>query len=360
MDIHRPTLLINRAVCERNIESMINRAQKSGVRLRPHFKTHQSAEVGDWFRAKGVAAITVSSISMARYFADHGWDDITIAFPVNLRELDDIKSLAGQVKLGLLVESEAAAEALVREINDPVDVWLEVSTGYHRTGIPWNNHNEANDIASIIQQRSDFHLRGLLTHAGHTYAARDRDTIRHIYRETLVRLLDLRSHLAVQGLDKLEVSVGDTPACSVIDDFSGIDEMRPGNFVYYDVMQTYIGSCPVEDIAVAVACPVVSKRVYDFQPQLTVYGGAVHLSKESVLDEQDRNMFGLVGFLNDSGWEVVNDGTYVKSLSQEHGVIHATQAVYDHVEIGDLLAILPVHSCLTVDILRHDAVIIQD
>lgn len=358
MDIRRPTLLINRAICERNIDRMVHRAQNSRVRLRPHFKTHQSAEVGEWFRAKGITAITVSSVSMARYFADHGWNDITIAFPVNLRELDDIKTLVSQVQLGLLVESEAAAHALVREINDPVDVWLEVSTGYHRTGVPWNDDQEAADIASIINQKSGFNLRGLLTHAGHTYAARDQDTIRHIYRETLVRLLDLRSHLAAQGLDKLEISVGDTPACSVVDDFSRIDEMRPGNFVYYDVMQTYIGSCSVDDIGVAVACPVVSKRVYDFQPQITVYGGAVHLSKEAVVDEQGRTMFGLVGFLHEGGWEVVNDGTYVKSLSQEHGVIHATQAVYDRVEIGDLLAILPVHSCLTVDILRHEAIIL--
>jgi D-serine deaminase-like pyridoxal phosphate-dependent protein len=358
MDIRRPTLLIDRTICERNIKTMVRKSDNSHVRLRPHFKTHQSAEVGEWFRAAGVSAITVSSVSMAQYFAEHGWTDITIAFPVNLRELDEINALAGQVRLGLLVESSKAAQSLVDALQYPVDIWLEVSTGYHRTGVPWDAHQEAEAIAGIIKRKSDFKLRGLLTHAGHTYGARDPETIGRIYHETVARLADLRNYLVAQGLAELELSIGDTPACSVIDDFNGVDEIRPGNFVYYDVMQTHIGSCSIDDIGVAVACPVVSKHEYDAQPQITVYGGAVHLSKDSSIDEQGRIVFGLIGFLNDNGWKVITDGTYIKSLSQEHGVIHASKAVYDRVEIGDVLAILPAHSCLTVDILRHDAIIL--
>ncbi|MDQ1351629.1 MAG: hypothetical protein QG657_1934, partial [Acidobacteriota bacterium] len=54
-------------------------ARSPGVRFRPHFKTHQSAQIGQWFREMGVSAITVSSVDMALYFAQHGWTDITIA-----------------------------------------------------------------------------------------------------------------------------------------------------------------------------------------------------------------------------------------------------------------------------------------
>jgi hypothetical protein len=42
-------------------------------------------------------------LDMARFFADHGWQDITIAFPVNVRQLPALDSLAGRVRLGLLV-----------------------------------------------------------------------------------------------------------------------------------------------------------------------------------------------------------------------------------------------------------------
>jgi len=33
-----------------------------------------------------------------------------------------------------------------------------------------------------------------------------------------------------------------------------VDEIRPGNFVFYDLMQYRIGSCSVGQIAVAMAC----------------------------------------------------------------------------------------------------------
>ena len=90
MLIETPTALLNTSVVKRNIAAMAQKAQQNGVRFRPHFKTHQSATIGEWFRAEGVTAITASSVSMARYFADHGWHDITVAFPVNWREIDAI------------------------------------------------------------------------------------------------------------------------------------------------------------------------------------------------------------------------------------------------------------------------------
>ncbi len=99
LKINRPTLLVDEALCRRNIARMAEKARIAGVRFRPHFKTHQSAAIGEWFREAGVTAITVSSVSMARYFSGAGWSDITIAFPVNLREMEEINRLAGEIHL---------------------------------------------------------------------------------------------------------------------------------------------------------------------------------------------------------------------------------------------------------------------
>jgi hypothetical protein len=41
---------------------------------------------------------------MAQYFVDDGWNDITVAFPVNLREAGIINELAGRIQLNLLAE----------------------------------------------------------------------------------------------------------------------------------------------------------------------------------------------------------------------------------------------------------------
>src|SRR5690606_14524169 len=97
---------LDKEVVLRNIERMAKKAAEHRLRFRPHFKTHQSAEVGEWFRAFGVEAITVSSVRMAEYFAVSGWNDITIAFSVNVLELFNINRLAANIRLNVLVENK--------------------------------------------------------------------------------------------------------------------------------------------------------------------------------------------------------------------------------------------------------------
>ena len=41
-------------------------------------------------------------------------------------------------------------------------------------------------------------------------------------------------------------------------------------------------------------------------------------------------------------------GGFVRSLSQEHGIVHLPPEAMDRIKVGDLLMVLPVHSCLTV------------
>jgi len=87
-------------------------------------------------------------------------------------------------------------------------------------------------------------------------------------------------------------SYGDTPSCSLADELNDFDEIRPGNFVYYDLMQYQLGACTFDDIAVVVACPVVS--VYPQRNELILYGGAVHLSNEHLADNNGRKIYGYV------------------------------------------------------------------
>jgi len=76
-----------------------------------------------------------------------------------------------------------------------------------------------------------------------------------------------------------------------------------------------------------------------------VYGGGVHLSKEGV-DYQGKTIYGFAGTFTDKGCKISDQKSYVKKLSQEHGIIHASDELISQVAVGDLLAILPVHSCL--------------
>jgi D-serine deaminase-like pyridoxal phosphate-dependent protein len=350
MKLSIPTLLINEEIVGRNLSAMLHKAEESGAIFRPHFKTHQSEAIGEMFRKRGVNKITVSSVSMAKFFADRGWDDITIAFPLNLLEMDAINQLASRIRLNLLLESVRVAERLVQVLRYPVGVFVKIDTGYHRTGLLPEETDEIDALLKVFASSERTNFKGFLTHAGHTYHARSSSEILTIKENAANKMLRLKRKYQSQYPDLL-ISYGDTPSCSLADNCSEFDEIRPGNFVYYDVMQYHLGSCRLEDIAVVAACPVVA--VHPQREEVVIYGGAVHLSKEFIAADHDFRLYGYVVKLDDKGhWGKPVPGAYVFSLPQEHGLVKIPRIHLNEIAEGDVLGIMPVHSCLTAHLIQ--------
>lgn len=353
--LKRPTLVINETICRRNIARMVDMAAGKDLLLRPHFKTHNSVVVGKWFRESGISAITVSSITMTTLFAEDDWNDITIAFPLNLRELEDINLLAERINLNLLIESETSINKLVEEMEFPVGFFIKVDTGYHRTGLAPDNYRLINSILKESEHNPLLSFKGFLTHAGHTYKARGKKEILEIHHRSIKIMEGLKLKYS-ENYPGLIISTGDTPSCSVADNFTGVDELRPGNFVYYDLMQERIGSCDYKDIGVAVACPVVAK--HDDRQEIVIYGGTVHLSKEQLLDDEGKVIYGRIAEPADRGWTDPIDNVWVTALSQEHGIISSCNPeFFRRTNIGDILMILPVHSCLAANLLEDQIIV---
>ena len=342
-----PTLLLDEAICKENIQRMVGRARRHQLRLRPHFKTHQSLDVGRWMRAEGIEAATVSSLSMAAFFAPE-WDDITVAFPFNVHELATVNAVAKKVRLGLTVENEAALTVLDQGLETTVRIWMKVDAGYHRTGVPVEQLDQIQALLEKAAASEKMEAAGVLIHAGHSYDVRGDRAIGEVHRQTLKAVAKLRAALSGQFPD-LEYSIGDTPCCSTMEDFEGCTEMRPGNFVFYDVTQHYIGSNKIRQVAVALACPVVA--LHPDRNEVVVYGGGVHLSKDATSNEAGEKVMGLPVSITESGWDEPWPGCRVSKLSQEHGIISVTPEVMATLSVGDWVGILPVHSCMTADLM---------
>lgn len=328
---------------------MSRQAHDNGVEFRPHFKTHQSAAIGQWFREAGISRITVSSLKMAQEFMQQGWNDIFIAFPVNLLELDQINQLAGKVQLLVSVDSEESAVALARHIRHPLGICLKIDTGYHRSGLDPTKTDRIAAILGIIKQSPQLSFIGFYTHDGHTYHAESTTAIVAIAEQSRNILMRLKDRF-VGDYPELILSVGDTPSCSLERSFEGIDEIRPGNFTFYDLMQWKLNVCSISDIAVVLECPVVSKS--PDRKEMVIHGGAVHLSKES-LHYEGNTIYGLVVPMTNSGWGEPLANAFVSGLSQEHGIISCDQDTLNHFQVGDTLGILPVHSCLTANLASY-------
>ncbi|MCB8964090.1 MAG: alanine racemase [Bacteroidales bacterium] len=345
--MHRlPYLLLNTDICKGNIDRMAKKAILHKLTLRPHFKTHQSAQIAEWFRELGISSCTVSSVKMTEYFANAGWSDITIAFPVSPFEVDAINALAKRISLNVIFSSASNLLKSVNLLTENIGVFIEVDVGHNRSGVDHENTREIALMVNQLEENPKLMFRGFITHAGHTYKAKSTDEVLKIHRESISILIKLKAFWKESHPDII-VSYGDTPSCSIADDFWGIDEIRPGNFVFYDVMQSQIGSCTTNDIAVAVICPVVDIN-HDRQ-EAVILCGAVHLSKDSINLPNGETTYGMVCAFDGNTWGKPLEELYVKSLSQEHGII-AYSGNFPF-KVGDLLAILPIHSCLTVDLM---------
>ena len=348
-NIASPTLILDKNKCLNNIRLMAEKAKKHHLIFRPHFKTHQSRTIGKWFKQFGVNKITVSSLKMAEYFANDDWKDITIAFPVNIREIDTINSLAEEIQLNLTIENIESVKFLNDELKFEVGFFIKIDTGYRRTGISFDIFLTIDKILKAASASSKLKFKGFLSHTGNTYNAKSVDEIRDIHNDALNKLSFLRNQY-IEKYPDLIMSIGDTPSCSIIDSFPEIDEIRPGNFVFYDLMQNQLGSCNFDQIATIMVCPVVAK--HSERNEIVIHGGGVHFSKEFI-EINESKVFGKLVHLTSNGWQEANEDYYLIKLSQEHGILKISGDLFNEINIGELVGIIPVHSCLTANLMKE-------
>jgi D-serine deaminase-like pyridoxal phosphate-dependent protein len=343
--IKTPSLLLDIERVRKNAERIASMAAQNGVRLRPHIKTHKCIEVAQIQTAGHMSAITVSTFAEAKAFAKHGISDITYAVPIERGKFEEaIGLLQGGVKLNLLTDDaetsrmldEAAGEAGVK-----FDVFVKIDCGTHRVGVEPHTA-EAVEIPRQLSDAANLNFAGILTHAGHSYNAQSKEEMLAVARHERDSMVELATRLRGQGIEVPTVSIGSTPTMSCIDHLDGIDEIRPGNYIFFDAYQATLGSCGFEDTALTVLTAVIHKDIS--RRKLVVDAGAIALSKDR----------GPVGIEPGCGYGHVLDiegnetGMRVTSLSQEHGEIEAGESsLFDDLKVGDRLRILANHSCLT-------------
>ena len=341
--IPSPTLLIHEKITRANLQKMASKAHALGKKLVPHWKTAQSRIIGTWAKDYGIREVTASSISLAEYLSGQGWDCIHIAFPFNIREIPRLNRLAAKQGISVQVVNAATARALAEGLTAQVEFFVELDAGYGRTGIQSTDESELEAIFNQADRSEFLKFKGFYIHPGHTYYGKDTDKIHLESQEALAKM----KAKYLSRFPKAVTRLGDTPGCAVREDFGGVDELGPGNFVFFDLMQVQLGSCTKEDIAVCLAVPVVDIR--KDRKEILIHGGGVHLAKDVLIHENKSKNFGEIVLLNDKGWTIPSHSSFVKSISQEHGIIQASEELLASIQVGDLLGILPVHSCMTAD-----------
>lgn len=339
-DLKTPAFLIDRKRIVRNIRAMSERAGSMGVSLRPHVKTHKTIEIAR-MQVKGHASgITVSTLAEARFFAQAGFDDITYAFPITPNKIDEAANLARKLEsFHLLLDHADMARALVRyaeQHGTRFSVFLKIDPGYHRAGVDPKSE-EAVSVATTLHQAEAVDFAGILTHGGHAYHASSPDGIRQAARDEQDALVRAARRLEKAGIPCPVISAGSTPTAVHGASWDGVNELRPGNYVFFDRFQASIGTCSLDDCAATVLATVAG--VYPDRNELLIDAGALALSKDP----------GATQLSSDFGFGAVlgHDDLIVHSLSQEHGLIRSERPIrFDAFPLGTTIRIVPNHSCL--------------
>ena len=342
--ISSPKFVIRTETVKQNIEFMVSKLPDSCT-FRPHFKTHNNKITAKLFKEFGINKITVSSVEMALFFRQLGFRDITIAFPVNPREHRSLNKLGSNTTLGLCFSNIKSAQIISNLRNIKANAWIEIDTGYNRSGIIWNDLNQIEECIQTITKSENLSFKGFLTHNGETYSLNDQSKILDSSFESVNKMKQLKQHF--NKYNPL-ISIGDTPGCSLMTDFEGIDEIRPGNFVYYDLMMLEKNVCTLNQIAATLFCPIVD--IHPERSEIVIHGGAVHFSKES-LKTDNKIVYGRAIKHIRSETSEINEN--LTSISQEHGIIEIQNSKISNYNIGDLVEIIPVHSCLTANLMKN-------
>jgi D-serine deaminase-like pyridoxal phosphate-dependent protein len=323
---------------------MSERIKQFGADLRPHIKTHKCIEVARIQTAEHSGAVTVSTLTEARAFAANGFTKITYAIPIESGKFNEAIAISRDCELSLITDDIDVPDQLnaaAKQANVQVNLFLKVDCGYHRCGVEPTDP-AATEIPRRISNASNLRFAGILTHAGHSYNCQTKPEVFALAkheRDLMAGFADtLREEVGAVPI----VSIGSTPTITTVDHLDGIDEVRPGNYIFFDAFQATLGSCAVNDCALTVLASVVHRD--RGRRKVIIDAGAIALSKDRGPAHLNPNCgYGRVLDLNGEDLNLT-----VCEMSQEHGVVKVNdEKTLDALSVGTRVRVLENHSCLT-------------
>lgn len=337
--LETPAVLVDLDVLERNIARMAAQAHERDVRLRPHAKTHKVVEIGRMQITAGAAGLSLAKTSEAQVFADAGFSDLFVAYPVVGEDKGrHLLALADRIRIAVGVDSETGARTLAQVFHSArrtLDVLLKVDVGFHRVGV---SPDGAVDATRRIGDLPGLRLRGVFTHAGHGYLADTPEGVAGVGRSEGETLAAAAAAVRAAGFPVEEVSVGSTPTARYAMRVDGVTECRPGNYVFHDASQVSLGTCGIEDCALTVLSTVVSVPAPD---RAVLDAGSKTLSSDPLRPRPAG--YGLI----------LGRRSVIERLSEEHGVVAVTPG--EGFRVGERVRILPNHACVVANL--HDRLV---
>lgn len=348
LSLQTPCLLLDEARLRANVARMKARLAGLGVAFRPHLKTAKSLDVARIAMTSATGPATVSTLREAEYFAAGGVRDMIYAVGIAPAKLDRVSAIrATGADLAVILDSIEQADAVAAHAassGDAVPALIEVDADGHRSGVA------PADMATLVAigkrlVAGGAILRGVLLHAGDSYALNDPAAIAAAAETERLAAVMAANALRSAGLPCPVVSVGATPTARYVRDLTSVTEVRAGVFMFGDLYQAGVGSVAMDDLVLSVLATVIGHQ--KAKGWIITDAGWMALSRDRSTAKQ----------AVDQGYGVVCDlagkpypDLIVTDANQEHGIIglrKGSNAALPDLPIGSRIRILTNHACAT-------------
>jgi D-serine deaminase-like pyridoxal phosphate-dependent protein len=335
-EIDTPAILIDLDIMERNLSRVAGYARDHDLRLRPHTKTHKIPALGRRQIELGAAGLTVAKVGEAEVMLKSGTPDLLIAYPViGRRKLERLMQVARSTRVTVALDSLVAARQLsdaAREAQTAIGVLAEVDAGMGRVGV--DPGEELVQLIRGLERLPRLSFEGVTFYPGHIRGLDDGG--KREIEKLAATVGEMLAGLKRAGVEPRIVSGGSTPTLFHSHLVAGVNEIRPGTYIFNDKNTVVSGACAYQDCAASILVSVASTAR---RGQIIIDGGSKTFSSDRLGGAGEATF----GYLVDAP-----DAVFVK-MNEEHGYVDVRRADREF-SVGDRLRVIPNHICVAMNL----------
>ncbi|MGE5640886.1 MAG: DSD1 family PLP-dependent enzyme [Clostridia bacterium] len=328
-EVDTPALVVDLDALETNLDTLRDALRGRAVRVRPHAKTHKSADIARLQIARGAVGVCCQKVSEAEALVAQGIDDILVSNEVvGAPKLARLAQLSRRARIGVCVDN-AENLADLASLGAQLDVYVEIDVGMGRCGI--GAGEPAAELAAQVARVPHLRFAGLQAYHGRAQHVRSLEERRSIVASVAGKVRETKEAIKKRKLDCQTVTGAGSGTFMFEAESGAWDEIQPGSYVFMDVdygRNEWAAPMPRFRNALFVLSTVMSRP----SPGLAILDAGLKASSV------------------DSGMPVVwqRPGLEYEKASDEHGVVRVAEG--EKVALGEKLLLVPGHCDPTVNL----------
>jgi 3-hydroxy-D-aspartate aldolase len=232
-----PVLVIDLDMLERNIAAMATFAKERGIALRPHAKTHKSADIAQKQVAAGAVGVCCAKLGEAEAMADGGIGGILITSPVvsapAIKRLTRLNALIPDLRVTVDNPANVAALAeAAKAAGKPLQVLIDIDPGIRRTGVP--SSEAAVEVGRSIAGSPSLIYLGVQYYCGREQHVESYADRRSAIEDRTTYLGEVIAALSDIGMAPTVITGGGTGTHRIDADLGIFNELQVGSYVFMD------------------------------------------------------------------------------------------------------------------------------